>query len=395
MSDLVRVHGCPHPFRPARFDEALPAGLTLEEIITRGLDRMSVPASLRGHGHAYVGDKYIPREEWSRVIPGHGEIVTYRIVPQGGGGGDKGVLRIILTIAVIAAAVLTQQYYLANFATYTATGALTTGSALMSAGIAAGISAVGMLAINALVPVKQPGLPTTTAEKDSSTYSISGARNSLNPFGTVPTLLGRHRIVPPQGGRPFTELAKNDQYVRQLFVLGYSGLSLLSNFRVGETEVGQYEEMQLSYISKTPAAVKPKYYSADVSEQTLSIELKQSEGWQTRATDTECDEFSFDLAFPQGLVEYTDAGEKLLREVRINAQYRKLGASAWTDITGVMSLMAQSWELPRSGSRVYSPEAEGYVYKVLTKSYTVRIVKATGEVEFVSGASNYTSQHSG
>lgn len=391
MSDLVRVHGCPHPFRPARFDEALPAGLTLEEIITRGLDRMSVPASLRGHGHAYVGDKYVPREEWGRVIPGHGEIVTYRIVPQGGGGGDKGALRIILTIAVIAAAVLTQQYYLANFATYTATGALTTGSALMSAGIAAGISAVGMLAINALVPVKQPSLPSATSEKDSATYSISGARNTLNPFGTVPILLGRHRIVPPQGGRPYTELAKNDQYVRQLFVLGYQGLALLSDFRIGETDVGQYEEMQVSYMSSTTAASKPKYYSTDVSEQTLSIELKQSEGWQTRATDEECDEFSFDLAFPQGLVKYTDAGGKLIYTVKINAQYRKLGDTAWTDITGTLAVMAQSWELPSTYSRTYSR----YVYDYSTKAYTVRIVKETGEVEFVSGDSKYDSRHFG
>lgn len=394
MSDLVRVHGCPHPFRPARFDEALPAGLTLEEIITRGLDRMSVPASLRGHGHAYVGDKYIPREEWSRVIPGHGEIVTYRVVPQDGGGGDKGVLRIILTIAVIAAAILTQQY-VEGLSIFAEGGALAGMGGLAGGMAAAGVTAVGMLAVNAMVPVKPPSLPSATGEKDSATYSISGARNTLNPFGTVPILLGRHRIVPPQGGRPYTELAKNDQYVRQLFVLGYRGLALLSDFRIGETEVGQYEEMQISYLSSTTAASKPKYYSTDVSEQTLSIELKQSEGWQTRATDEECDEFSFDLAFPQGLVEYTDAGDKLIYTVKINAQYRKLGDTAWTDITGVMSLMAQSWELPRSGSRVYSPEAEGYVYQVLTKSYTVRIVKATGEVEFVSGASNYTSQHFG
>jgi len=377
MPNLVKVHGCPHPFRPTRFDDAVPVGLTLEEIIARGLDRMNVPASLRGHGHAYVGDRYVPREEWGQVIPGHGEIVAYRIVPQGGGGGDKGALRIILTIAVIAAAVLTQQYYLANFATYTATGALTTGSSLMSAGIAAGISAVGMLAINALVPVKQPSLPSTTSEKDSATYSISGARNTLNPFGTVPILLGRHRIVPPQGGRPYTELSKNDQYVRQIFVLGYSGMEMLSEFRIGETEVRLYEEMQVGYIANTTAATKPKYYSNDVSEQQLSIELKHSEGWQVRATEDACDEFSFDIAFPQGLVEYSDSGSKLRRTVELNAQYRKLGDSAWTDITGTQSVMSNIWGLPKSGN------------------YTIRMVKSTGEFEFVSGNSNYTSAHIG
>lgn len=393
-SQLVSVSGCPHPFRPTRFDEALPSGLTLEEIVARGLDRMSVPASLRGNGHAYVGEKYVPRNQWASTVPGPGEFVTYRVVPQNG-GGDKGVMRIILTVIVIAVAALSQQYYLANFATYTAAGALTTGSAMMGAGIAAGLTAAGMLAINALVPVRPPSLPSSTSEKESSTYSISGARNTISPFGTIPLLLGRHRIVPPQGAFPYTEVAKDDQYVRQLFVLGYRGLAFTGEFKIGEASLSKFEEIQVDIQSNTTAATKPKYYSSDISEQSLSVELKQSEGWQVRATDQECDEFSFDISCPQGLVEFADDGDKITRIVKINAQYKSTASPTWIDITGTFPIPERSWELRSTRARVREDDGDGYHYVTVTKRYTVRVVIATGEVEFVTGDANYTAEHFG
>lgn len=397
MNRLVKVHGCPHPFRPTRFDEAVVAGQTIEQIVERGFDNLKVPASLRHHGHAYIGDVYVPRHLWSATIPGPGDFVTYRIVPQGGGGGGgKNPLRTILTIVVIAVAVMSQQYYLADFATYTAGGALTPGSAIMSAGIAAGVTAVGMLAVNALVPIRTPGtsLPTRTSESESQAYSISGARNDLNPFGTVPTLLGRHRIVPPQGATPYTELVGNNQYVRQLFVLGYSGMSFEGPFKIGETELSSFEEVQIDYISQTTSEVAPKYYTSDIAEQQLSIELKQAEGWQSRVTSQECDAFSFDISCPQGLTEYLDNGSKRSASVLIDAQYRRVGDSSWTDITNNTHFPAQSFELRKTGQK-YVDKFGWRSFHYVTISYTLRASIYTGALELVEGRSNYTTAYFG
>lgn len=132
---------------------------------------------------------------------------------------------------------------------------------------------------------------------------------------------------------PYTEVAKDDQYVRQLFVLGYRGLAFTGEFKIGEASLSKFEEIQVDIQSSTTAATKPKYYSSDISRAILSVELKQSEGWQVRATDQECDEFSFDISCPQGLVEFADDGDKITSYRQDQAQYKSTASPTWIDIS--------------------------------------------------------------
>lgn len=343
--NLVSVCGCPHPFRTTRVDEMVEAGGTLEQIITRGLDSMNVPDFMRDCGHAYIGARYIPREEWATTVPLPGDFVTYRIFPQKGGG--KNPLRTLLTLAVIVVASFVSMG-VSNLAVFGAGGALAGFGGVAGAMAAGAITAAGMLAVNALVPIKPPSLPSASSETDSTTYSISGARNTMNPFGTVPVLLGRHRITPPQGAKPFTEIVGNDQYVRQLFILGYSDIALVSEIRIGDTPLSYYKDVQWEFIPEASPSVRPKYYSWDVNEEALSIQLKEAEGWQFRTTPQECDRFSFDISFPRGLVEFKDNGNKIPRSVIVDALYRKVGDAAWINITGEANIFAEEFKISRS-----------------------------------------------
>ncbi|MEN6403967.1 MAG: phage tail protein, partial [Armatimonadia bacterium] len=277
-------------------------------------------------------------------------------------------------------------YYLANFATYGATGALTTGSAIMSASIGAAVTAAGMLAVNALVPVKPPSLPSASSEADSSTYSVAGARNTMNPFGTVPVLLGRHRITPPQGAKPFTEIVGSDQYVRQLFILGYSDLALVSEIRIGDTPLSYYREVQWEFIPQTAPDAYPKYYSSDVNEEALSVQLKESEGWNYRTTAQECDRFSIDISFPRGLVEFEDDGDKKNRTVSVDALYRKQGTSTWLNITGNTYIPAEEFKVPSASRRAFVEELGSYSYVSTVKSY-ILCCSPAGDVELREGVS--------
>jgi len=352
MSGMITFHGRPHPFRQDRVTGSIEHGATVAQIVERGLNDMHVPASLRGHGHAYVGERYVPREAWETTRPLPGDIVTYRVVPQG--GGNNKALRGILTIVIMAVAVISQQYYLAEFAQYTAAGALTTGSAMMSAGIMAGVSAVGMLAMNALLPMQAPSLPSSGSSQDSPTYSTSGARNIIDPFGPVAALLGRHRIVPKQGALPYSELVGNDQFVRQLFVLGYAPVVPRGQIKIGETPIDDFEDVQYEYIAYATADTIPKYYTNDVYERQLSIELTEPDGWQTRVTDQECDRFSIDLSCVRGLIKYDEDGDKEYYTVQAEVQYRKQGDGddAWKNMGGDADIPAEKIYLDRAGGYV-------------------------------------------
>ena len=396
-ADVVSVTGCPHPFRPGdRVHDVVPVGGTLESIVVRGLDAMGVPEALRGCGHAFVDGEYVPRDKWADVTPRAGSTVTYRLVPAGGGGGSK-ALRGLLTVAVIALAVVSQQYYLATYGTTftTAAGvtAYTAGSMAASAAVAAAVTGAGMLAINSLVPLRPASLSQGTASSaaDSPTYSIEGVRNTLRPWGTVPLLLGRHRIVPPQCAMPYTEVVGNDQYVRQLFCLGYAEMQIETGFRLGETDINAYSDVQLEVLPFADKTSRPAHYSNDVYEQSLSVQLKQSGGWQTRTTPQACDRIDIDISLPRGLVQFNDRAQKMERTVLIEAQYAPKGSQAWASLGGPLQVGATSYQFERARQQVKVGEyVDGNIYDIMewrdVPQWHVICSSASGRIEQRAGA---------
>ena len=139
---MVAVSACPHPFQAARVDLELPAGLTVAEMI----EEVQSDPVLRMHAHVYIGGDYVPRELWHRVRPKPGARLAIRIVPHDGGGeGGKDPLRIVLTIAVIAATFLVPELLPAKgfFSTKLGIGL-----------VQAGTGITGPLLVNAAEPPK-------------------------------------------------------------------------------------------------------------------------------------------------------------------------------------------------------------------------------------------------
>jgi hypothetical protein len=77
----------------------MPAGLSIAEI----LERVQPRELLRRRAYVAVGDWTVPRELYSSVRPKPGTRVTIRMLPSGGGSRD--ILRIVLLVAIAAAAV--------------------------------------------------------------------------------------------------------------------------------------------------------------------------------------------------------------------------------------------------------------------------------------------------
>jgi hypothetical protein len=345
----VRVVAAHHPFKVERTDQQMLAGLTLAEM----LERAQPDPVLRRHARIMLGDWEVPREHWHRVRPKPGTTVTIRVVPHGGGGGDKNPLRTVLSIAVIAAAAFVSGGGLgAVFASSGEAFAIlgTTGAAIAGAGIAV----AGSLAINALIPPSQPSLPDLSGQstQDSPSLSIRGGRNRANKFGAVPRPLGKHRMYPPLAADYVTEVNGDDQYLRMAVCWGYGPL-LIENLRIGETLIEEFSDVQVETDPGFSKLTSLPFFPATVDEQQLSIALKQSEGFTTRTTEPDADEIVVDITFPRGLVEFNDRGNKQSRTVEVEAQYAPTGTNDWKGVGQTKSVGSQNLAIIQ-GNRYYS-----------------------------------------
>jgi hypothetical protein len=182
---FARVLALTNPFTMEREDRLVPAGATLQEIVD-GL-------ALRSWKSARVelDGVEIPIDEWATTRTRKDSIVVARAIPrQSGGGGNKGWIGIVLGVVLIIVGIILA---------FTPVGAgspfLTSlGVGLIVGGIGYAIS--GVLAL--VLPPPQLDKLKSGAGNDAPVFSITGARNQLNPYGVVPRILGRHRVFPPE-----------------------------------------------------------------------------------------------------------------------------------------------------------------------------------------------------
>jgi hypothetical protein len=345
----VRLRAASTPLHSPSVDVELPVGLSVAEML--GVAGIAESPLLR----VFVGDRELPRAGWTHVRPKAGRRVSVTMVPAGGGGG-KTPLRLILSVAVVAAAVALPGLAPVGWGLLTAAGGLTFAGALVSAGV----SLVGTLAINALIPAPRPRLSENSSSGTS--LAISGARNEARPYGVVPRIFGEHRVAPLYGSLPYTELVGDDQYLRLLFVVGYGPLEM-SDLRIGETALSEYEGVEVEIREGRDTDGPLALFPSTVTENAESTLLEQGAGWTTRTSDTLADELSIDITFPQGLVEYTADGGKLLRTVAIEVEYSPTGLNTWTAVNGAspdfgrgLDFMFRGPEVTLGGSGIHTGE---------------------------------------
>lgn len=314
-SPSICVHYIAHPFSANRQTSLQPQGKSLAEIIRA----VQPDALLAAHVHAYINDTYISPCEYPVTIPVHGTTVTLRMVPMGGGGG-KNPLRTVLSLAIMAASPAIAG---------SLSGLLGSSSFLgISAGkfITTGINLIGRLALNALAP--PPGTRIGRSVKESPTLFIQGARNQTTPFGRVPKVLGRHRMVPPLGALPYTETVGQSQYLRMLFVWGYGPLEI-SDLKIGETPLSEFDEVEIETRRGEMTDAPISLYSNSVLQNDLQVNVLNSSGYITRTSETDADEISVDLTLPRGLFRFNN-NVKASASVSIEIQYSPTGMNNWS-----------------------------------------------------------------
>lgn len=322
------------PFAVEVIQRRIPAGQTLIEIVREACGA----EILTRHARVWIDDVAIPRENWRRVRPKPGHHVIIRVVPGGGGGGSggKSPLRIILSLAVVAAsfvlgpalggvlgsAVMGSAWAAASASTVAIFNAV--GSAL--------ISIVGSTLVNAFVPAPRAALAQASGlaqiAATSPTLSITGAANRANPYGPVPRVFGRHRVFPLNGAAQYTEIVGDDQYLRCLFDLGYGPLAL-EDHRIGATPLAQFEGVEMEFRQGYAADAPIGLYSNQIVEEPQTLKLTAAGGRQILESRDDADELSFDIGF-QGLVQFGAQGQRVARSVTLRIEVRRAGsADAW------------------------------------------------------------------
>ena len=306
----VQVTVLEHPMAKRRIEQIDP-GRTVGEIVRRfaGSSACSVTADGRR----------IAMDERDQVMA----ISNVQIVCVPGKGAGR-FFRIIagLAITILAAAV-------AGPLVGTLFPALA-GSATAINLVTGGLTLLGNLALNALFPIAKPQL--ADDQSTSPTYSIGGGRNRANPFGPIPVILGTHRASPPYAALPYTELSGDDQYLTILVCWGYGPMHI-GTLKIGETDIDEFEDVEVQTFAGFPDDPKPSLYPNQVIEEALNVEL-EPETDNVRTTTERTDRIVIDLQAPSGLFRYRkDDAKRVDHAVTVNADIRRHtdnDSEAWT-----------------------------------------------------------------
>ena len=300
-----------------------------------------------------------PPASWRRIRPRAGVHVLVRVVP-----GDDQILRSVLLVAIaIAAVAVAGPIAGALLPAGASAGALAAGAAV----VGAGLTIAGTLLVNALIPP-----PQADRQERRNVYSVGGWRNDLRPDEAIPCLFGRHRYAPPFAAPAYTEIVGDRQYVRGLFCFGY-GRMALSDFRLGDTPIDEFEDVELEVREGTPADLPVSLYPRQVLEEQVNAELvrplPRDDAGEVipgdpavatpivRHTASDTARVSLILAFGAGLFVVNGKGKLLARTVEIRIRQRPETGGAWTDVTTLRITARQretfwrqhAWDLPSRG----------------------------------------------
>jgi len=320
------------PLRQQREHVRVPAGLSIAEIIEHcGIEPSRLYVTINGHS--------IEFKNWARVRVKPGATVSIVKVP------GKGALRSILGLVVAIAAAIFAPMLAAPLI-----GGLSAGAASAVTGlIGAGITIAGSLAINALFPVAKPQQNQQAEDKTKTLYSIGGAQNENAQYGSVPEIFGVHRVSPPYAAGSYTEIVGDDQYLRQLFCVGYGPIAI-SDLKIAETPIGTFEGASYEIITDHTTSFQT-LYTKPVYEESVSVLLTNADGYTQRTTADNIDEISVDISFPNGVYAYRKSdGKRVNYVITVDVRYAPAGSGAWVLMDTITIVAASAQAIRRSVS---------------------------------------------
>lgn len=253
----------------------------------------------------YIAGTHVPRSAWDRVRPNSGVDVHVRMVP-----GLEGAVALLSSLA----------------GAYTKSWLVSAGvSQFLASALGAVASGLVQAGLSELFGLNK-GPP---SYEDALNPDIRAQGNRANYYGTVPVVLGKHRMTPPYGGVPFTETQMGSRYLRMLMIWGYGPVSI-SKVKIGEQAIGKYDEVEEEHdLDGTETGLD--LYPRDADQQSFQTLLESLDGYHLRTTAVDTKQIVVAFAWPSGLYTTSSKGNRGAYQVTLQGQYRLVGAGTWTD----------------------------------------------------------------
>lgn len=339
----VSVVHHPHPVIPSSGQQqrvhAWKAGETVRELLLRhGYDAHQEIVIL-------LNDRLLTVEEWDTVCPQPDDIINVKAAVAGGGGnGGSNPLQVVLTIVVMIVA----WYYAPVLFGYGggAAGWSAAGAAGMGGYVtitAAVINVAGSALISSMFAPSGRGLSSANglenAGRDTPNYSLTGGSNRLRPYEPLPVVMGKHRLFPDYGAKPYTEFIGEDQYLYQIFNFGLSA-SALTDFRIGNTPLSSYADVTMQWSN--PDGSLPGF-PGNV-DTVAGAQLLRGADWVMRTTSVDTYRIAIDV---EGVAYYSGDSSLLPCSVIIEAWYAPSGTTNWVPMASrtVVSYSTHYWSL--------------------------------------------------
>lgn len=342
----VRLHkGVDLRLRPSLFRTEVKraialSGTNLLEALRHACHTTDTPIAILRTAIVHVNGVRVEREHWADTLLQEKDLVSVTVpVMGGGGGGGKNPLATILQVVVIAVAAIAT-WYVGGTGSILGITALNMGS---TAGAIAGglVMMGGMLLVSALCPASMPRLSAGgdgSNESSQKIWSIDGAQNKVDPYGCVPTVLGKIRVAPRFAAQSYSVISGNDQYVRYLYVVS-TGDCAVSEPRIGDTDLSNYQGNEI-LVHRNWTGSTLRWFQQAKTEESLSIEMKQSIGWQTRTTAHNTTHIMCVIIF-EGLKHINENGEASSVSVEVGVRFRRVGETAWQSLTSARSISTE------------------------------------------------------
>lgn len=291
------------------------AGLSINEIIAQ----VAQPWQ-QSYLRVVLNGELIERDQWPLTVPSAKDTLNIILVPKGGNVGQ-----IFKAIAVIAIVIV---------ATYFAGPAGLGLSAPLAAGVGAAAGLAASLALNAVFP---PPSPTALSAGGSSgvaedpVYGFSKVSNAANPYGCIPRVYGRRKVMPQHAMNPVIISSGTNQYLYQAFTAGYGPLQI-EDIRIGDTPISNYSDVTIHVHESFAAGDTLHLINQDVWQDPFSIKLTQNTVNVIESTDA-AQALALDLQFNQGLF-WVDSnnGNFNAESVAIQLQLRLKGTDLWQNV---------------------------------------------------------------
>ena len=239
------VTAVPSPLKTQHYTEIVQEGLTLKSVIDLINQKYGVSDKLKSKVVVFLNGKIPSIDEFDRPLTKFDK-VEYRLVPTG-----SNPLRSILMIAVVFAAMMAGQYYIAGQMSELAAASAAAGEIASTvvpfsvqvgaAAVTMGVNMVGMALVDAIAPIRLPKAEDRNPGSPGSLNLFNGGSNRLSPYAPIPVVLGKMRFTPPLASASLLEPKQYTSYMSMNLCWGIGDIYLdESTLMVGSVGLNEY-----------------------------------------------------------------------------------------------------------------------------------------------------------